>query len=92
MNGLKTSGLTWLILLAGAMTNAAGAGEIRGLPGGQAVYNNGYYGAVPSYAYAAPQTANYAPAYQQGYPVRQAYYPNGVAVAPTAKAGRVAYY
>lgn len=92
MNGLKTSGLTWLILLAGAMANAAGAGEIRGLPGGQAVYNNGYYGAAPSYAYAAPQTAYYAPAYQQGYPVRQAYYPNGVAVAPSAQAGRVAYY
>jgi hypothetical protein len=92
MNGLKTRGLTCLILLCGCAMGAAEAAEIRGLPGGQAVYNNGYYGAAPSYAYAAPQTAYYAPTYQQGYPVRQAYYPNGVAVAPSAQAARVAYY
>ncbi|MFN0021613.1 MAG: hypothetical protein ACKVP0_25480 [Pirellulaceae bacterium] len=92
MNRLITSGLIWLILLTGAVIGSAQAGEIRGLPAGQAVYNNGYYNAAPSYAYAAPQTANYAPAYQQAYPVRQAYYPNGVAVAPAVQAGRVAYY
>jgi hypothetical protein len=92
MNRLKTSGLTYLNLLSGAVMASAQAGEIRGLPAGQAVYNNGYYNAAPSYAYAAPQTAYYAPAYPQAYPVRQGYYPSGVAVAPAVQAGRVAYY
>lgn len=74
-----------LALLAALSAMPAHAGGVRGLPAGQAVYYNGYYGAAPSYAYAAPQAAFYAPASQQ-----RAYYPSGgVAVAP---AGRPAYY
>lgn len=85
MNLMKTSSFALLVMSAVAVSQA---GDIRGLPAGQAVYYNGYYGAAPSYAYAAPQAAYYAPA----YPARQAYYPSGVAVAPSAQAARVAYY
>ncbi|MGI8981780.1 MAG: hypothetical protein ACR2FY_21330 [Pirellulaceae bacterium] len=92
MNLSKTSLLSLLFLLATAATASAQEGSVRGFPAGQAVYYNGYYGAAPSYAYAAPQAAYYAPAYQPTNQVRQAYYPNGVAVAPSAQAARVAYY
>ena len=90
MNVKKTSLLALLVLLTVGAT--AVAQSVRGFPAGQQVYYNGYYGAAPSYAYAAPQTAYYAPGYQRGYPVQQAYYPRGVAVAPSAQASRVAYY
>jgi hypothetical protein len=90
MNVKKTSLLALLALLTVGAT--AAAQSVRGFPAGQQVYYNGYYGAAPSYAYAAPQTAYYAPGYQRGYPVQQAYYQQGVAVAPSAQASRVAYY
>jgi len=84
--------VSWLVVVvSGVAVGTAEAGEIRGLPGGQAAYYNGYYGAAPSYAYAAPQTAYYAPAYQRGYPVQQMYYPQGVAIAPSVQTARVAY-
>lgn len=89
MNLMKTSLFALLMMGAAAF---AQAGDIRGLPAGQAVYYNGYYGAAPSYAYAAPQAAYYPPAYQPAYAARQAYYPSGVAVAPSAQASRIAYY
>ena len=78
----KFSVISLAILL---LASPSQAGGVRGLPAGQAVYYNGYYGVAPSYAYAAPRPAYYAPA----SPVRQVYYPNGVAVTPSA---RVAYY
>ncbi len=92
MNARKSSLLALIGLLATAAPAAAQTGNIRGLPTGQAVYNNGYYGAAPSYAYAAPQAVYYAPGYRNGYPVQQAVNPQGVAVAPSAQAARVAYY
>ena len=92
MNSTKINLFALLGLLAMVATASAQGGNVRGFPAGQAVYYNGYYGAAPSYAYAAPQTAYYAPAYQQAYAARQAYYPSGVAVAPSAQAARVAYY
>jgi hypothetical protein len=94
MNQIRTILMTSLaaLALAGILASAAHGGEIRGFPGGQAAYYNGYYGAAPSHAYAPPQTAYFAPAYQRGYPVQQAYYPQGVAVAPSAQAARIAYY
>ena len=92
MNMRKINLLALLGLLTVAATASAQTGSIRGFPAGQAVYYNGYYGAAPSYAYAAPQAVYYAPGYQRGYPVQQAYYPQGVAVAPSAQAARVAYY
>ena len=88
MNRLKSSLLSLLLVLTAAAAAVAQTNYVRGFPAGQGVYYNGYYGAAPSYAYAAPQTAYYPPAYQ----ARQAYYPSGVAVAPSAQAGRIAYY
>ena len=85
MSPSKINLLALVVLLTGAATAAAQTGAVRGFPAGQQVYYNGYYGAAPSYAYAAPQTAYYAPGYQRGYPVLQAYYPQGVAVAPSAQ-------
>jgi hypothetical protein len=88
MNSINIRSIALFVLLAAHGTAAAQTGMYRGFPTAQNAYYNGYYGAAPSYAYAAaPQAAYYTPGYQRGYPVMQP-----VAVAPSSQAARVAYY